>query len=180
MSPKTGLITAKICSTFSVLYPFAGTLRELEEERPILSADWNRLAVTLRAGGYSGGFRGVTDEDDEGRWNLAQLDSWEGYKTLLEDGSYQKGAFEDYPDLSDVPTIVYEFTASRGTEGEAPSIQAAFNLDYTKTMVLSFNFNGGSFDYEGGRMSKDYFIPRPGAGGYDQPRWLIVLGRPVE
>ncbi len=166
--------------TVSVLYPFAGTLRELEEQRPMLSMDGERLNTVLHAGGYSGAFRGVTGEDDEGRWNLDQLDSWEQYKALLEDGSYQRGAFGDYPDLSDVPAIVYEFTGSRGTEGEAPSIQAAFNLDYTKTRVLSFHFNGGSFDYEGGRMSRDYFIPRPGAADYDQPRWLIVLGEDVQ
>ncbi len=166
--------------TVSVLYPFAGTLLELEERRPILSMDGERLNTVLRAGGYSGGFRGVTGEDNEGRWNLTPLDSWEQYKTLLEDGGYQRGAFEDHPDLSEVPAIVYEFTDPQGTEGEAPSIQAAFDLDYRKTTVLSFNFNGGSVDEEGGRMGKSYFIPQPGEAGYGKPRWLIVLGEDVQ
>jgi len=166
--------------TVSVLYPFAGALRELEERRPVLTLDGERLNTVLRVGGYSGGFRGVTGEDDEGRWNLSQLDSWEQYKALLEDGGYLRGAFEDAPDLSEVPAIVYEFTDPQGTEGEAPSIQAAFDLDYAKTTVLSFNFNGGSFDDEGGWMRQDYFIPRPGAVDYDQPRWLIVLGEDVQ
>lgn len=167
--------------TVSVLYPFASDLKQVEEQRPALTADGQVLNVVLRAGDYSGGFRGVGGSESEGRWNLVRLNSWEGYKTLMEgDGYlYQQSAFEDYPDLSDAPAIVYKFTDPRGDGSNAATIQAGFDLDYSKTMVLSFGFNGGSYDYEGGWESKDFFIPKPQTPGWDDPRYLIVLGEDV-
>ncbi len=164
----------------TLLYPFVSSLRELNEDSPTLIIDGTRLETTLHAGQYSGGFYGTEGSKNEGRYSLAQLNSWEQYRTLLEDGSYQKGAFEDYPDLSDIPVVVYEFTAPRGTGGEAPSIRAEFELDYEKTQVLSWNFNGRDSDYDTGWMGMGFFIPESTWTGYGDSRYLIVLGDDIQ
>lgn len=167
--------------TVSVLYPFASELGYVEEQRPALTKDGQMLDTVLRAGDYSGGFGGAGGPESEGRWNLVRLNAWEEYKTLLEGGGYpyQQSAFEPYPDLSDTLAIVYEFTDPQGDGSQAATIQAGFDLEYTRTMVLSFGFNGGSYDYEGGWESKDFFIPKPQTPGWDDPRYLIVLGEDV-
>lgn len=171
--------TAAEDKTVSVLYPFAGSLRDVEKQRPILTADGQQLESVLHAGAYSGGFSGAGGPESEGRWNLARLNSWEGYKTLMEGGGYQyqRSAFEDYPDLSGVPAVVYEFTDPQGTGGEAPSIRAEFQLDYDRTTVLSWGFNGGEFDQEGGWMGMGFFIPE--SWEYNDSRYLIILGNDV-
>lgn len=168
--------------TVSLLYPFAGDLKEVEDQRPVLTADGQTLETVLHAGDYSGGFGGAGGPESEGRWNLVRLNSWEGYRTLLEGGGYQyqQSAFEPYPDLSDIPAVVYEFTDPQGDGSQAATIQVGFDLDYTRTMVLSFGFNGGSYDYEGGWESKDFFIPKPQTPGWDDPRYLIILGDDVQ
>lgn len=163
--------------TISLLYPFTGELWELEEQMPTLTAGGNRLTTTLHAGGYSGGFIGTGGAESEERWNLAELNSWEQYKILLADGSYQQGAFEDYPDLSDIPAIVYEFTDPQGDGTRTASIQSAFELDFGKTQVLSYGFNGMSSDQEGGWMGMLFDIPM--SWEYNGPRYLIVLGDDV-
>lgn len=172
--------TSREDKTVSVLYPFAEALREVESQRPVLTVDGEQLDAVLHAGGYTGTFWGTAGPTSSGRWNPAELDSWEGYESLFEGGGYQESALEDYPDLSDVPAVVYAFTDAQGTEGTAPSIQAVYELDYTRTMVLSFNFNGGSYGYEEGWESSSYFIPQPGTVDYDEPRRLIVLGEDVQ
>ncbi|NLJ40350.1 MAG: hypothetical protein GX352_01870, partial [Clostridiales bacterium] len=98
------------------IYPFAGSFDELKEQMPTIKV--NDVAVTpaLYPGGYAGGFMGVYGADDpEGSANILRLDSWEGYKKLLEDGSYLKNAFEDYPEFTQ-NVAVYKFTGF-----EAPS-----------------------------------------------------------
>lgn len=162
--------------TVSLLYPFAGSFREVEDLRPVLAADGEQLETTLRAGGYTGTFFGAEGPESPGRWSLAQLDSWEGYRTLLEGGGYRQSALEDYPDLSDTRVTVYEFTDFQGDGSDAATIRASFHLDYTRTMVLSCGFNGGAYRYEEGWMGQDFFIPKPGAYDEHQVRYLIVLG----
>lgn len=165
--------------TVSILYPFASRLYCAEDQRPVLTVNGQKLDTAIRAGGYTGTFYGTEGPEDPRGWSLARFNSWEGYKTLLENG-YQASAFAPYPDLSDVPAIVYEFTDTQGDGSDAATMQAAFDLDYTKTMVLSFDFNGGSFDYEAGRETKDYFIPKPQTPGWDEPKYLIVLGDDIQ
>lgn len=166
--------------TVSVLYPYANRLYQAEDQRPVLTVNGQALDTVLRAGGYTGTFYGPDGPENPKGWNVGRFNSWEGYKTLLEGGGYQASAFADYPDLSDVPAIVYEFTDTQGDGSDAATMQAAFDLDYTKTMVLSWGFNGGSYDYEAGRETKDYFIPKPQTPGWDVPGYLIVLGDDVQ
>ncbi|HCS73050.1 MAG TPA: hypothetical protein DIW17_04155 [Clostridiales bacterium] len=80
--------------TINAVYPFAGSVQELDEQRPVIKVNGHEVSPTLYAGGYSGGFTSVYGADDEnGSLNIVQLNSWEGYKSLLEDGNYQDNAF---------------------------------------------------------------------------------------
>lgn len=166
--------------TVKLLYPFVSSLYELPDDTPSLRLDGAVLETTLHTGGYTGTYCGPDGPEDPKGWNVDRFHSWEDCKTLLESGSYQESAFASYPDLSDVPAIVYEFTDPQGDGSGAATIQAGFDLDYTKTMVLSWGFNGGSFGYEAGRETKDYFIPQPQARDWNVPRYLIVLGDDIQ
>ena len=95
--------------TVTAIYPFAGSFMGLDKELPSILIDGQKISAKLYAGGYSGEFTGVYGSDDpNGSENIRQLDSWEGYKALLEDGRYQSNAFSPYPDLSQ-NVIVYTF-----------------------------------------------------------------------
>lgn len=166
--------------TVKLLYPFASSLLDVAKQAPALTANGEELATILHAGGYTGTYCGPDGPEDPKGWSVGQFHSWEDCKTLLESGGYQESAFTSYPDLSDVPAIVYEFTDPQGDTSGAATMQAGFDLDYTKTMVLSWGFNGGSFGYETGRETKDYFIPQPQARDWNVPRYLIVLGDDIQ
>lgn len=169
--------TSQEDKTVPVLYPFASELWFAQKRQPVLTADGMPLDTVLWAGSHTGGFAGEEGEERIG-WNQVRLNSWEGYKTLMEGGGYQyqQSAFEGWPDLSDIPVIVYAFTEPQGDGADAAAIRSAFALDYGKTQVLSWGFNGGDFDQEKGWMGMSFFIPTPHARDADIPRYLIVLG----
>lgn len=153
--------TSQEDKTVSLLYPFVANLQELWRYQPALTAEGQELKAVLHAGPYAGRFAGAGGPEDEGRWNLAQLDSWEGYKALLSDGSYQQSAFEDYPDLSDIPVTVYRLTAPWVKDGEsytAPSVRVSFTLDFDRTQVLSYGFNSFEQDQERDWMGLGVFL----------------------
>lgn len=169
--------------TVKLLYPFVSSLQELEEDVPTLTADGEKLDTVLHAGGYSGGFEAPGGSDDTGLLlNLAQLNSWEQYKALLSDGRYLDAALGDFPDLSSIPVIMYKFTDAYGPErgNDAPTIQAGFDLNYDRTTVLTYGFNGGSRDWESGRMIREFFIPQPGWRDYGDPNFLFILGDDIQ
>ena len=73
-------------------------------------------------------------------------------------------ALGDFVNLSDIPVTVYEFSDAWGTpENDKagvtnPTIRVMFDLDYEKTQVLSYGFNGSLWDGENGIMGKEYYI----------------------
>lgn len=173
--------------TVTLLYPFVSSLRDLADNTPALTVDGAASETTLHAGGYSGGFQAPGGSDDTGLLlNLAQLNSWEEYKALLSDGRYLDAALGEYPDLSGLPVIVYKFTDAYGPERDYdggvpnPTIQAGFDLDYDRTTVLTYGFNGGSRDWESGRMIREFFIPQPGWRDYGDPNFLFILGDDIQ
>lgn len=173
--------------TVTLLYPFVGTLYRLPEQTPTLTVDGAAVETVLHAGGYSGGFEGAVGSEDSGLLlNLAQLNSWEQYKALLSDGRYLNAALGDYPDLSDTPVIVYKFTDAYGPERDHdrsvpnPTIQAAFDLDYDRTTVLSYGFNGAHWDWENGSMIQEFSIGQPGWSGYGDPNYLFIIGDDIQ
>lgn len=178
--------------TVSVLYPFAGMLLYLDKIRPTLAADGQELETILHAGQYSGGFQGAWEgwpnrTENPGSVNLAQPHSWEDYRDSLEDGDYLRSALGKWADLSGVPVTVYEFTDPWGPEPDEkagipnPSIRVWFDLDYEKTEVLSYGFNGGSYDPENGHQGKSFSIPRDFWPEREKsPKYLIVLGEDIQ
>ena len=178
--------TSAADKTVSVLYPFSGALYELAERMPALTANGGPLDAVLHAGGYSGGFQDAYGGSGERKLNLAQLNSWEDYKALLSDGRYQGLALGEYPDLSGVPVTVYRFFDCYGPEPDEkagypnPSIRAEFELDYGRTTVLAYGFNGVGFNRENGTMIQEFSIPRPYNPRYGDPYYLIVVGDDIQ
>lgn len=169
--------------TVCLLYPFAGSFRELAKQLPTLTADGAALDADLIPGPYSGGFRGVTGSDARESINLRELNGWEGYKALLESGDYLGRALAAPVDLSTVPVTVYKFTDPWGPAEDSahpnPTIRATFTLDYDRTTVLSYGFNGGSYDPEGGAMGRSFSIPGEDHRDYGRPYYLVILGEDV-
>lgn len=170
--------------TVSVLYPFASSLGSLQTLRPTLTQDGAELETTLHAGSYSGGFEGAwgSGNEAEGSVNLRQINSWEGYAALLEDGTYLKRAMGEFPDFSSIPVTIYTFTDPWGPEEDEkagipnPTIRVMFDLDYSKTCVLSYGFNAGLWDEEQGVMGKGFSIPQKNETRYGESYYLIVIG----
>ncbi|MBQ8647784.1 MAG: hypothetical protein IJ484_06565 [Oscillospiraceae bacterium] len=167
--------------TATVLYPFVGSLYTLSETLPTLTADGQPLETTLHAGGYSGGFTGAGGVEND--LNLDQLNSWEEYKALLEDGRYQAAALSEPADLSDVPAVVYEFTdpwgPEEGDDAPNPTVQVWFDVDYDQVQVMSYGFHGGSYDRENGRMGLSFSIRQPNEATYGEPCYIILAGGDV-
>jgi hypothetical protein len=171
--------------TVTALYPFVGSLRDLDQRLPTLSLDGVELETKLHTGSYSGGFQG-TEGDPDSSLNLEQLTSWEQYKALLSDGSYLTRALGEYPDLTGIPVTVYEFTDPWGPEADDdgglpnPTIRADYTMDYHKTTVLSYGFHGLKRDVENNFQSQQFSIREPKDRGYGVPCYLIVIGDDIQ
>ena len=118
--------------------------------------------------------------------NLSYIENWEGYRSLLSDGTYMNRALGDFVNLSDIPVTVYEFSDAWWTpendkaEITNPTIRVMFELDYEKTQVLSYGFNGSLWDGEKGIMGKQFSICRQGESGYGSPYYIIVVGEDIQ
>lgn len=162
--------------TVSLLYPFAGNFNELTEQMPAITMDGEMVSPILYPGGYSGGFTGVHGEDDpEGSSNILHLNSWEGYKTLLEGGSYQDNALSPHPEL-DQKVTVYEFSDFKAPldKYDAATQAITFTINPEKTTILLYGFNGGDYG-EGGQRRFSYFVPNETRRESDE-KYIIVLG----
>lgn len=145
--------------TIKAIYPFAGSFNELQEQMPIITVNGQEVSPTLYAGDYSGGFTGVHGADDlSGSANILQLNGWEGYKALLEDGSYESNAFAPYPVLS-LQVTVYTFTDFETPEEHDAATQAiSFTINPDKTTILQYGFEGGEI-VDNGFRRYSYFVP---------------------
>ena len=172
--------------TVTLLYPFAGQLHTSHPVTPTLTLDGQELETVLHAGNYTGGYEGVYGRNgaEEGTVNLDRPDNWEDYRDALADGSYLERALSGYPDLSNVPVIIYEFTdpwgPPRSDEAPNPSLRVYFNLDYDRTTVLTTGFHAASWDREAGTMMWGFSIPQPGERAPSEPYSLIVLGDDIQ
>lgn len=177
--------------TFHILYPFVSRLSELGQDRPILTLGNELLETKLHIGSYAGGFQGAWENwaethENPGSLNLLPMESWEGYRTLLEDGSYLQRAQGEFTDLSHIPVVVYEFTNAWGPKEDHdaglpnPSIRVMFDLDYENTRVLSYGFHSGYYDSENGVMGKGFSIREEWERDYGIPYYLIVIGDDIE
>ncbi len=177
--------------TLTVLYPFAGSLSDLEAVRPALTVDGAALETTFCAGRYAGGYMGAVGGDlvtpvEEGGVNLIEPGNWEDYRDILADGGYLRNALGDYPDFSEVPAAVYEFTDPWGPEEDDeagipnPTIRATFRQDIEHSRVLTAGFDGGHYGWDTGEMGREFSIPQPGERGYGEKVCrLIVIGEDI-
>lgn len=177
--------------TIRILYPFVSSLYSLPEHRPTLTVGGETLDTELHAGSYAGGFQGAWENWEEthenpGSLNLLYIESWEGYQTLLADGSYLQRALGEFVDLSHIPVVVYEFTDVWGPEENDgagipnPSIRVLFDIDYENTSVLSYGFHSGYYDSDTSTMGKGFSIREEWERGYGIPYYLIVIGDDIE
>lgn len=172
--------------TVTALYPFTGSFSELEKQRPTITVDGVKTDAVLYAGAYAGGFQGVWQSDggdgyqlDGTTLNLEYPDSWTDYKALLESGNYFRQALGDAPVL-DIPVTVYEFTDFEAPHAEYNAATQAieFTIDQERTTVLTYGFNGGSWDEETGWQQHSYFVP-DGVRHEPEKKVLVVLGADI-
>ena len=166
--------------TARILYPFAGSFSELERLLPVLSIDAGALQTELMAGSYSGGFTGTDTHDENLAINLSMISSWEEYVALLSDGKYLQRTLGKPLDLDQIVTV-YEFANVQAdhSAGVAPSLAASFSLDYDKTDIMTYRFNGADWDRENGTMCRGFFVPRETQPDYSHPHYMIVIGADI-
>jgi len=161
-----------------VIYPFVGSFKELQEQMPAITVNGQEVLPALYAGGYSGGFTGVLSENDQdGSYNILELNNWEGYKSLLEDGSYQSNAFAPYPVLSQKVTVYTFSDFEAPAEYDAATQAISFTIDSDKTIILQYGFEGGEFGDDGFRRYS-YFVPN-GVRRSSEAKMLIVIGEDI-
>ncbi len=165
--------------TVTVLYPFAGKFNELKRQQPTITVGGKEVRTVLRAGSYSGDFTGVYGADDpDGSANLRQINSWEGYKGLLEDGSYQRNALSPYPPLNQRVTV-YEFSDYKAPleQYQAATQAISFTIDRSKTTILQYGFEGTEWE-DNGFERYSYFVPN-GVSMRSESKLLIVIGEDI-
>lgn len=164
--------------TVTALYPFSGSFSRLAEIHPGVTVDGDTVEAALYAGAYSGGFQSTYGAETPDTMNLADLDSWEGYKTLLESGEYLARALEDYPVL-DMPVTVYEFSDFEAPHDQYPAATQAVTLEIDENVsrVFTYGFNG--LDWDGGGFRQySYFVP-DGVRNEPNLKMLIILGEDI-
>ena len=164
--------------TVTALYPIAGSLADLGTLQPQITLDGSPVDATLSAGAYAGTFRDA-GEGDGSSWNLAQPGSWEDYAALVSDEEYLTQALGEGPDLN-IPVTVYtfsDFTAPHETY-RAATQAVEFTVDPDATTVLTYGFNGSSWDTESGWRRYDYFVP-DGVRQESGLKVLIILGADI-
>jgi len=140
------------------IYPFAGSFNELQEQMPVISINGRKPSPTLYAGGYP----------------ERELGTWEDYKSLLEDGHYQREAFESYPVLSQQVTVYSFSDFVAPAEYDAATQAISFTIDPAQTTVLLYGFNGMEIREDGFRRYS-YFVP-DGKSMRSTTKLLIVIG----
>lgn len=167
--------------TVTALYPFAGSFYDLAQIRPAVRADGTEIRAQLYAGPYAGGFCSAYGEEDPSHntLNLAGLNSWEDYRVLLRDGAYLGRTLEGYPAL-DIPVTVYRFSDFEAPHMQYPAATQAVSLtvEPEATEILTYGFNGMSWDGESGFRQYSYFVP-DGAAREPETKVLVVLGRDI-
>ena len=167
----------------SLCYPFVSSLRNMHREIPSVMINGSKLLGEVVPGGYCGGFTGAGGETHEqDSWNLDQPNDWEDYTAVLEDGSYLEQAMGPYPDLTQIPVTMYYFSnawaAKEKDQDPNPSIRVSFDWDESAATMLSYGFQGGSYDSN--HMELSFSVPSSKMGWYKENRMLIFLGEDIQ
>lgn len=159
--------------TMRILYPYTSSFQE--GLNPQITVNEENIESTLYSGMY------VVNLKERDNFNLSEISYWKEYKVLLEDGTYMQDVFQSYPELDELVTV-YEFTniTDGGSDADAPTLNMEFSIDFDKTSVLTYGFNGGRNDSEAGEIERSFFIPEAEDDYIDQKRYLIVIGEDME
>jgi hypothetical protein len=155
--------------TYRLAYPFVASISTGVEYIPVIQSA-HRYETKLYVGKYTGGYSGVWGKNDpNGTVNLATIRSWEGYKTLLSDGTYLEDALEAFPEMTDT-VIVYQISDMQ-VHGEGTSPTLKFSCEHDPTAVTSFAYGtrGGSYNQEEGKFSYHFGASRDDA-------YVFVIG----
>jgi hypothetical protein len=169
----------EITKTF--LYPYVSSLTSWYQQQPTLTVDGTAVETDVLFGGYTGSFGGAEGSTAQETLNLEAISGWEGYQALLSDGSYLSAAWNgEAPDFSAIPVTVYTFSDAHGPEETDempnPTISASFSLDYDQTTVLSYGFDGASWDREQQQMTREFSVEQPNEADYGRAHYLIIVG----
>ena len=161
--------------TVNALYPVSTSWLDFPGLNAAVTVDGGDAGFSVLSGGYAGGFRDA-GEPDGSTWNLAPPDEWADYQALLADGEYLARAMEETA-VPEVPVTVYRFTdfAAPHEEYDAATQAVTFTTDPEATTVLSYGFNGVSWDADRGWCQYSYFVP-DGVRRETEIKVLIVLG----
>ncbi len=173
MNPTDGEITAMVA------YPVISSLQELEYAD--ITVDGTAVETELLSGLYSGDFRGAGDTNTTSI-NLSGITSWEGYRDLLQDGSYMDEIRTQTPALT-TPLTVYEITHIEHNGAEVDAVNPTLNFAFETapgTIVLTYGFNGGYVAPDGGHNERHFSIPEDFQSDYGQPKYLMFLGSDID
>lgn len=154
--------------TVTLLYPFAASLADEAKLYPALRIDGEALEPELLAGA-------VTD----GVGTVGPVRSWEDYRELLGEGMPLPGLRDQ--SLAELPVTVYEICDMYGGEDIAhhATLNLEFDADWSRTAILTYRFNGGSTDLEGGLGARHTDVMTELSGWGDRA-FLLVLGEDIE
>ena len=139
----------------TIVYPFAMSFGDLERLLPTMTINGSTVDATLWAG------------------DRIDVQTWRDFANVLSDDSYFLQAITSVPDLSQ-QVIVYEFTNAHteNTRAVAPTLAASFNIDFDRTKILTYGFNGGVIDTDNNFMRQSFFVPRL----VERSQYLIIIG----
>lgn len=158
------------------IYPYAGSVKG---EQPQVTVAGKQVAAELSYGRYSGDFEPAWGGDRPGETlNLDRITSWDGYVSLLQSGDYRAEALHGAKPVLDKPVVVYTVTDPVRPASDAvnPTLAISFDLPDPDAVVLTYGFNGASFDFENRRFRYSFSVPEKDGFGYDDTRLLIVVG----
>lgn len=156
--------------TIDVIYPFISSISDSGRFTPELKLNGEHVETELLFGDYTGGFTGTGDGNNT-TYNIANINSWNGYKSLLEDGSYFKAAQSEKP-LKDQRVTVYTFyDVTYPKEYNAATLAIEFNLPRGSS-VLTYGINGSRIDNESSQHQYNFFV------GHNEGQKIIIIGEP--
>lgn len=160
--------------TVNFLYPVIGCLGDFDQIEPRMG-EWNRMTTPF-AGRYAGTFQSAYGSGDpDGTHNLDTPSTWEDYAAAIENGDLEY-ALSTPEALTEVVTV-YEFSDITGPtdQYDAATLAVEFTINPESTTVMTYGFNGCTWDESTGWRQYDFFVPN-GERRDTNPKLLVVRG----
>jgi hypothetical protein len=111
--------------------------------------------------------------------DVERISSFEDYRPSLSSDAYRENAYI-YPLNYSHEVTVYEINdyVIIG-EGRNPTLRVSFNIDYTKTALITKGMNGKTHSSETGYCSRSFSVPTEGEYGYGESFYIIVIGEDI-